>query len=152
MRILLLSLMLVVLISGCAGKSVRVFNEQGLDERALATVKTHEKEGLFGTFMAFKSVDGESVRGPFDKKVEAVKVTPGRHTYEVNFHDDSSLLGSDHYLITFEFDAVGGHEYLVHIVVGKTVAQRFFFGGDLSGWIEDTTTGEKFPLFRARTK
>lgn len=152
MRILLLSLLLVALISGCAGKSVRTFNDQELDERALATVTTHEEEGLFGTFMAFKSVDGESVRGPFDKKVEAVKVTPGRHTYEVKFHDDSSLLGSDQYLITFEFDAVGGHEYLVHIVVSKTVSQRFTFGGDLSGWIEDTTTGEKLPLIRPYTK
>ena len=147
MRFLPFSLVLVMLISGC-GESVRIFNDQGLDEQKLATVTTQEKEGLFGTFMAFKSVDGESIRGPFDTKVEAVKVTPGRHTYEIKFHDDSSLLGSAQYLITFEFDAVAGHEYLVRIVVSKTGAQRFFLGGDLAGWIEDTTTGEKLPIIQ----
>lgn len=153
MRILFLSLMLVALISGCAGKSVRTFNDQGLDEQALATVSMHEDERSFGTFMSFKSVDGVLIMGgPFDKKVEAVKITPGRHTIEVKFHDDSFLLGSHQYLVKFEFDAVAGHEYLVHIVVSKTVAQRFFLGGDLSGWIEDTTTGEKTPFIQPNTR
>jgi hypothetical protein len=89
MRFLPFSLVLVMLISGC-GESIRIFNDQRLDEQALATVTTQEEEeGLFSTYMAFKSVDGESVRGPFDTKVETVKVTPGRHTYKIKFHDNS---------------------------------------------------------------
>jgi len=153
MRFLPFSLVLVMLISGC-GESVRIFNDQGLDEQTLATVTTQEEEGEFGTFMAFKSVDGESIGGPFDTKVETVKVTPGRHKYEIKFHDNSSVLGSVQYLITFEFNAVAGHEYLVHMVVSKPnrVAKRFFLGGDLSAWIEDTTTGEKIPIIQPNTR
>jgi hypothetical protein len=149
MKFLLSLLMLVALISGC-GQSVRTFNDKGLNEQNLATVSMHEEEGLFGTSMSFESVDGENLHGFFDKKVDAVKVTPGKHTYEVKFHDRSfSLFDSDqHLLITFEFDAISGHEYIVHFVVDKTVAQRFTFGGDRAGWIEDKTTGEKLPMNR----
>ncbi len=148
MRLFPLLLMLVALFSGCSGQSVRIFNDKGLNEQELATVSTHEKEGLFGTSMYFKSVDGESVRGYFDKSVHTVKVTPGKHTYEIKFHDQSfSLLTSDqHLIITFEFDAISGHEYIVHFEVNKTVAERFSFGGNLAGWIVDKTTGEKLPL------
>ena len=152
MRILPLSLILVALITGCSGKSVRTFNDQGLDDQELATVSTYDENGLFGSSILLKSVDGESVRGAFDKAVETVKVTPGRHTYEVKFNDYGSLLGSVQILITFEFDAVAGHEYFVHIVVGKTVAQRVTFGGDLAGWIEDRTTGEKLSMIVLNTK
>ena len=145
------SLVLVMLISGC-GESIRIFNDQGLDEQALASVSKHDEKGLFASSMFFKSVDGESVRGAFDKAVETVKVTPGRHTYEVKFNDHGSLLGSVQYLITFAFDAVAGHEYFVHIVLRRTVAQRFTFGGDFAGWIENRTTGEKVPMIRPNTK
>ena len=142
--------MLVALFSGCSSQSVRIFNDKGLNDQELATVSTCEKEGLYGTTMSFKSVDGKSVRGYFDKKVDTVKVTPGKHTYEVEFHDRSfSLFDSDqHLMITFEFDAIGGHEYIVHCVIHKTVAQRFTFGSDLAFWIEDKTTGEKLPINR----
>ncbi len=148
MRSLALLFLLTALISGCSGQSVKTFNEQGFNEKDLATVSTREEGGLFGTFMAFKSVDGQEVRGYFDKKVETVKVTPGKHTYQIKFHDQSfSLFESDQKLqITFEFDAVAGHEYVIHVDMDKTVAQRFTFGGDLSGWIEDTTTGEKLKM------
>ncbi len=148
MRYFSLLLMLVAIFSGCSGQSVRTFNDEGLKEQELATVYTSEKEGLFGTFMAFVSVDGVSVRGHFDKSVDAVKVTPGKHTYVVKFHDNSfSLLSSDqHLLVTFEFDAISGHEYIIHFVVDKTLAQRFTYGGKFSGWIEDKTTGEKLAL------
>jgi hypothetical protein len=64
-----LVLLLAALFFGCSGQSVRVFNEQGLDEQELATVTTHEEGGLFGTSMYFKSVDDNSVSGHFEKGV-----------------------------------------------------------------------------------
>ena len=145
-------LVLVALLSACSGQSVRTFNEKGLDEPELATVSTYEEEGLFGTSMAFKSVDGESVRGFFDKKVDSVKVTPGKHIYEIKFQDQSFSLfeGDQRLIVTFEFDAISGHEYVVHFVVDRTVAQRLTFGGDYTGWIEDKTTGEKLPMNRPK--
>ena len=152
MRFLPLSLILVALVSGCSGKSVRTFDNQGLGEQALATVSTSDEKGLFGSSMTFKSVDGQSVRGPFDKAVETVKVTPGRHTYEVKFFDQGSIWGSELYLVSFEFDAAAGHEYIVHIELSRTTAQRFTFGGDFTGWVEDRNTGEKLPLNLPGTK
>lgn len=147
---LFLVLMLVALLSACSGSPVRIFNEQGLSEQELATVSTSEEEGLFGTSMTFKSVDGDSVSGYFDKGVDVVKVTPGKHTFEVKFHDQSfSLFDSDqHIILSFAFDAVSGHEYVIHFDIDKTVAQRLTFGGSHAGWIEDITSGEKLPMER----
>lgn len=147
---LLLVLLLVALFSACSGKPVRVFNDQGLSEQELATVTTYEEEGLFGTSMYFKAVDDNSLGGYFDKGVHVVKVTPGKHTYEVEFHDQSfSLFDSDQHLkITFAFDAVSGHDYVIHFDVDKTVAQRMTFGSSQAGWIEDITSGEKIPMSR----
>lgn len=152
MKILTFSLMLVVLLSGCAGKSVPVFNDQGIDEEALATVSTHDIKGLFGTSMVIRSVDGVKVGSIFGLPVESVKVTPGRHTYEVKFRDLGYFLGSLEYLIKFEFDADAGNEYFIHIVASKTMAQRFTFKGKLSGWIENKATGEKLPMIRPSIK
>jgi hypothetical protein len=100
--------------------------------------------------MYFKSVDGKSVRGYFDKSVDSVKVTPGKHTFEVEFHDKSFSLFSDdqHLKIAFEFDVVSGHHYTLHFDMDKSIAQRFTFGGHLVGWMQDNTTGEKHLLSR----
>lgn len=147
---LFLVLMLVVLFSACSGPPVRVFNEQGFSEQELATVRTSEEEGLFGTSMSFKSVDGNSVKGYFEKAVDVVKVTPGKHTFEVEFHDQSfSLFDSDqHIIISFAFDAVSSHEYVIHFDIEKNVAQRLSFGGSHAGWIKDMTSGERLPMQR----
>jgi len=149
--ILIFVLLLVALFAGCSGHSVRVFNEEGLNEQELATVTMREEGGLFGTSMSFNTVDGQSVKGGFfDKKVDAVKVTPGKHTYEIKFHDQSfSLFDSDqHLIITFAFEAIGGHEYIVHFDIDKTVAERLTFGGRHAGWIEDMSSGENLPMSR----
>ncbi len=148
MKVLPLLLTLVALISGCASPSVRTSNAKGLNEQELATVSTHEEEGLFGASLLFKSVDGEIVTGVFDRGVNTVKVTPGKHVYEVIFRDLSFALfeSSQSRKITFHFDAIAGHEYIVHFVVDKSVAQKIFGGGGLEGWVEDKTTGEKLPL------
>ena len=150
MRILPCVLLLVTLFSGCSGQPVRIFNEQGLSEQELATVTTYEEGGLFGTSMSFKTVDGQSVRGYFDKEVDTVKVTPGKHTYEIKFHDQSlSLFDSDqHLIITFAFEADSGHEYIIHFDIDKNVTQRLTFGGSHAGWIENITSGEKLPMSR----
>ena len=143
-------LIMVALFFGCSGQAVRVFNDQGLNEQELATVYTSKEEGLFGTSMYFKSVDGRSVKDFFDKKVEVVKVTPGKHTYEIEFHDQSFSLfdRGQHLRVTFSFDAISGHEYIIHFDTEKTLTQRLTFGGSHAGWIEDKTSGEKLPMNR----
>lgn len=140
----------IVLLFGCSGQSVKTFDDVGLGEQELASVSAYEEGGLFGTSVSFKTVDGKKVSGFFDKKVETVKVTPGKHVYEMKFHDRSfSLFDSDqHLLVAFEFEAIGGHEYIVHFEMEKSVGERLSIGGDFAGWIEDKTTGKRIPMNR----
>jgi hypothetical protein len=74
----------------------------------------------------------------------------GRHIREVVTHDQRfGLFDSDQHVIAgIAFEAISGHEYVIHFDTDKAIAQKLAFDRSHAGRLEDITSGEKLAMDR----
>ena len=141
MRHMLVPLLLLLLLAGCAGlPPSHMYDgpERAASELARVQAESdHEHDVLQGldARMHITGVDGNNTFQLLGSAItnypEVVYVLPGTHRFRFQWSQLNSFANIE---ATFTVEA--GHNYLVHKVED---------GGRVGVWVEDTTTGQRIP-------